>query len=104
MLSYARVVCLLNEKRQQPGGHPFGVVTTLQEAQEEISPNPAHDQVVGCWDLLRCMVNEEQVVKGEFKHLVLRESHYQKAYQQQRCVDVCVVLCLRGLSRSCALL
>mmetsp|Transcript_1951 Transcript_1951/g.6122 ORF Transcript_1951/g.6122 Transcript_1951/m.6122 type:complete len:714 (+) Transcript_1951:1-2142(+) len=83
MLTYARVICLLNEKRQQPGGHPFGLTTSLQESQEEISPNPAHDQVVGCWDLLRCMVNEQQVVRGEFKHMVLRESHYQKAYQQQ---------------------
>ncbi|CEQ40752.1 SPOSA6832_02404, partial [Sporobolomyces salmonicolor] len=75
MMRYDRVIRRLNEFRKE--GYAFGVVSALGEASVGTS---AGDSTTETWRLLSHVVQERDVLNGEFQRTALQERQYAKAY------------------------
>ncbi|BGP34324.1 nuclear pore complex subunit [Rhodotorula toruloides] len=79
MMRYDRVIRRLNEFRKE--GFPFGLVSALGEASIGTSASDSRSaQATETWRLLSHLVQERDVLKGEFQQAALQERQYAKAY------------------------
>ncbi|GAA5920378.1 hypothetical protein JCM1841_005599 [Sporobolomyces salmonicolor] len=79
MMRYDRVIRRLNEFRKE--GYAFGVVSALGEASVGTSAGDSRAaQTTETWRLLSHVVQERDVLNGEFQRTALQERQYAKAY------------------------
>ncbi|GAA5859368.1 hypothetical protein JCM1840_004583 [Sporobolomyces johnsonii] len=79
MMRYDRVIRRLNEFRKE--GYAFGLVSALGEASVGTSAGDARAaQTTETWRLLSHLVQERDVLNGEFQRTALQERQYAKAY------------------------
>ncbi|KPV73463.1 uncharacterized protein RHOBADRAFT_54687 [Rhodotorula graminis WP1] len=79
MLRYDRVIRRLNEFRKE--GFAFGLVSALGEASVGSSSGDSRaTQTTETWRLLSHLVQERDVLNGEFQRTALQERQYAQAY------------------------
>ncbi|BGP26679.1 nuclear pore complex protein Nup93 [Rhodotorula toruloides] len=79
MMRYDRVIRRLNEFRKE--GFAFGLVSALGEASIGTSASDSRSaQATETWRLLSHLVQERDVLNGEFQRTALQERQYAKAY------------------------
>ncbi|GAA5917547.1 hypothetical protein JCM8208_005072 [Rhodotorula glutinis] len=92
MLRYDRVIRRLNEFRKE--GFAFGLVSALGEASVGSSSGDSRAaQTTETWRLLSHLVQERDVLNGEFQRTALQERQYAQAYlaedqEQQGAVEL----------------
>ncbi|GAA5930513.1 hypothetical protein JCM3775_003790, partial [Rhodotorula graminis] len=92
MLRYDRVIRRLNEFRKE--GFAFGLVSALGEASVGSSSGDSRaTQTTETWRLLSHLVQERDVLNGEFQRTALQERQYAQAYlaedqEQQGAVEL----------------
>lgn len=77
MVSYARAVASLNDHRLRR--QPCAVMSLFHDVAASVE-DTYHAEICGCWQLLRCMVDERDTVNGEFQGTELFEQHYRDGY------------------------
>ncbi|GAA5858920.1 hypothetical protein JCM8547_007156 [Rhodosporidiobolus lusitaniae] len=79
MMRYDRVIRRLNEFRKE--GYAFGLVNALGEANVGGNAGDARSaQTTDTWRLLSRLVNERDVLNGEFQRTALQERQYAQGY------------------------
>ncbi|GAA6041370.1 hypothetical protein JCM8097_007689 [Rhodosporidiobolus ruineniae] len=82
MMRYDRVIHRLNDFRKE--GYAFGLVNALGEASVGGSADDARTaQTTDTWRLLSHLVNERDVLNGEFQRAALQERQYAAGYLAQ---------------------
>ncbi|KAM0790861.1 hypothetical protein ACM66B_004702 [Microbotryomycetes sp. NB124-2] len=78
MMRYDKVIRRLNEFRKE--GYAFGLVSSLGEASAATSGDSKTIQTTESWRLLSHIVQERDVLNGEFQRTALQERQYALAY------------------------
>ncbi|KAK4050856.1 nuclear pore complex subunit [Microbotryomycetes sp. JL201] len=78
MMRYDKVVRKLNEFRKE--GYAFGLVSSFGEASAALAGDSKTIQTTESWRLLSHIVQERDVLNGEFQRTALQERQYAAAY------------------------